>query len=105
MSWSLLRSSLNPALNRGDVILVELKTCVLVETPLRLRVARSARRFPGAGAFKWILLGQSPADFFAHAAAIAYDLGMSGVRVVPVDPSVIRLELLPHDRLPGPPSR
>lgn len=52
-----------------------------------------------------ILPGQSPDDFSAHAAAIAYDLGMAEVRVVPVGPSVIRLELLPHDRLPGPASR
>ncbi|MGH3853851.1 MAG: DUF1918 domain-containing protein [Pseudonocardiaceae bacterium] len=48
-----------------------------------------------------ILPGQSPDDFSAHAAAIAYDLGMAEVRVVPLGPSVIRLELLPHDRLPG----
>lgn len=52
-----------------------------------------------------ILPGQSPDDFSAHAAAIAYDLGMAEVRVVPLGPSVIRLELLPHDRLPGPPGR
>jgi hypothetical protein len=52
-----------------------------------------------------ILPGQSPDDFSAHAAAIAYDLGMAEVRVVPLGPSVIRLELLPHDRLPGPASR
>ena len=52
-----------------------------------------------------ILPGQAPEDFSAHAAAIAYDLGMAEVRVVPLGPSVIRLELLPHDRRPGPPSR
>jgi hypothetical protein len=52
-----------------------------------------------------ILPGQSPDDFSAHAAAIAYDLGMAEVRVVPLGPSVIRLELLPHDRLSGPASR
>ena len=52
-----------------------------------------------------ILPGQSPDDFSAHAAAIAYDLGMAEVRVVPLGPSAIRLELLPHDRLPGPASR
>ncbi len=52
-----------------------------------------------------ILPGQSPDDFSAHAAAIAYDLGMADVRVVPLGPSAIRLELLPHDRLPGPASR
>jgi hypothetical protein len=52
-----------------------------------------------------ILPGQSPTDFSRHAAAIAYDLGMAEVRVVPLGPSLIRLELLPHDRLPGPASR
>jgi hypothetical protein len=52
-----------------------------------------------------ILPGQSPDDFSAHAASIAYDLGMAEVRVVPLGPSAIRLELLPHDRLPGPASR
>jgi uncharacterized protein DUF1918 len=52
-----------------------------------------------------ILPGQSPKDFSRHAAAIAYDLGMAEVRVVPLGPSLIRLELLPHDRLPGPASR
>ena len=48
-----------------------------------------------------ILPGQSPEDFSAHAATIAYDLGMAEVRVVALGPSVIRLELLPHDRLSG----
>jgi len=52
-----------------------------------------------------ILPGQSPDDFSAHATTIAYDLGMADVRVVPVGPSVIRLELLPRDRLPGPTSQ
>jgi hypothetical protein len=52
-----------------------------------------------------IFPGQSPDDFSAHAATIAYDLGIAEVRVVPLGPSVIRLELLPHDRLPGPWSR
>jgi hypothetical protein len=52
-----------------------------------------------------ILPGQSPDDFSAHAAAIAYDLGMAQVRILPLGPSAIRLELLPHDRLPGPASR
>jgi len=52
-----------------------------------------------------ILPGQSPDDFSAHAAAIAYDLGMAEVRILPLGPSAIRLELLPHDRLPGPASR
>jgi Domain of unknown function (DUF1918) len=60
---------------------------------------------PPVGLDVHILPGQSPEDFSAHAAAIAYDLGMAEVRVVPLGPSVIRLELLPHDRLPGPASR
>jgi hypothetical protein len=52
-----------------------------------------------------ILPGQSPKDFSKHAAAIAYDLGMAEVRVVPLGPSVIRLELLPHAPLAGSLSR
>ena len=49
-----------------------------------------------------ILPGQSPHDYSAHAAAIAYDLGMAKVRVIPLGPSAVRLELLPHDRISGP---
>jgi hypothetical protein len=60
---------------------------------------------PPVGLDIHILPGQSPDDFSAHATTIAYDLGMADVRVVPVGPSVIRLELLPHDRLPGPTSQ
>ncbi len=52
-----------------------------------------------------MLPGQSPKDFSKHATAIAYDLGMAEVRVVPLGPSAIRLELLPHHRRPGPASR
>ena len=48
-----------------------------------------------------ILPGQSPEDFSAHAAAIAYDLGVAEVRIVALDPSTIRWELLPHGRLAG----
>jgi hypothetical protein len=44
-----------------------------------------------------ILPGQTPDDFAAHAPAIAYDLGVAEVRVVPLGPYLIRLELLPHD--------
>jgi hypothetical protein len=47
-----------------------------------------------------MLPGQVPGDFSAHASAIAYDLGMAEVRVIPLGPSRIRLELLPHDRQP-----
>jgi hypothetical protein len=60
---------------------------------------------PPVGLDIHILPGQSPDDFSAHAAAIAYDLGMAEVRVAPLGPSVIRLELLPHDRPPGSSSR
>ncbi len=39
------------------------------------------------------LPGQMPDDFAAHAPAIAYNLGVAEVRVVPLVPSLIRLEL------------
>jgi hypothetical protein len=42
-----------------------------------------------------ILPGQLPEDFAAHAQAIAYDLDVAEVRVIPLGPSMIRLELLP----------
>jgi hypothetical protein len=45
-----------------------------------------------------MLPGQTPDDFSAHAPAIAYDLDVAEVRVVPLGSSLIRLELLPHDR-------
>jgi hypothetical protein len=41
------------------------------------------------------LPGQTPDDFAAHAPAIAYNLGMAEIRVVPLGPSLIRLDLLP----------
>ncbi len=41
-----------------------------------------------------MLQGQTPEDFAAHAAAMAYDLGVAEVRVVPLDPPLIRLQLL-----------
>lgn len=41
-----------------------------------------------------ILPGQTPEDFVARAPAIAYSLGVPEVRVVPVSPSLIRLDLL-----------
>lgn len=50
-----------------------------------------------------MLPGQSPDDFSAHAETIAYDLGMGEVRVTPLGPARIRLELLPHDQRPGHP--
>jgi Domain of unknown function (DUF1918) len=48
-----------------------------------------------------ILPGQSPEDFSAHAEAIAYDLGMAEVSVVPLGPSEVRLVMLPHDPRTG----
>lgn len=42
-----------------------------------------------------ILPGQTPDDFAAHASAIAYNLGVGEVRVIPLTPFVIGLELLP----------
>ena len=41
------------------------------------------------------LPGQTPNNFAAHASAIAYNLGVAEVRVVPLGPSLIRLDLLP----------
>lgn len=42
------------------------------------------------------LPGQTPDDFAAHAPAIAYNLGVPEVQVVPLGPSQIRLDLLPE---------
>ena len=47
-----------------------------------------------------ILPGQTPSDFAAHASAIAYGLDMAEVRVVPLAPSMIQLELLPAAKDP-----
>ena len=41
------------------------------------------------------LPGQAPNDFTRHASAIAYHLGVTEVRVIPLSPSLIQLELLP----------
>ncbi len=46
------------------------------------------------------LPGQMPDEFAAKAPAIAYNLGVSKVRVVPLGPSLIQLELLPHVHAP-----
>ena len=43
-----------------------------------------------------ILPGQSPEDFSVHERTIAYDLDVATVRVVPLGPDRIRLELVPH---------
>jgi hypothetical protein len=43
----------------------------------------------------YILPGQTPDDFAEQASAIAYSLDVAKVRVVPLGPSLIRLELLP----------
>jgi Domain of unknown function (DUF1918) len=58
---------------------------------------------PPAGLDIQTLPGQSPEDFSAHAAGIAYGLGVTEIRVVPLGSSLIRLELAPHESLPGPP--
>jgi uncharacterized protein DUF1918 len=50
-----------------------------------------------------MLPGQTPEDFSAHAPAIAYDLDVAEVRVVPLEYPLIRLELLPHDPPPSHP--
>jgi hypothetical protein len=42
-----------------------------------------------------MLAGQDAEDFTAHAPAIAADLGVAEVRVVPLEHPLIRLELLP----------
>lgn len=42
------------------------------------------------------LPGQMADDFATHAPAIAHNLGVAEVRVVPLGPSLIRLELLPE---------
>lgn len=41
-----------------------------------------------------MLPGQTPEDFVAHASAMAYDLGVAEVRVVPLATPHVRLELL-----------
>jgi hypothetical protein len=46
------------------------------------------------------LPGQMPDEFAAQAPAIAYNLGVSKVRVVPLGPSLIQLKLLPRVHAP-----
>jgi hypothetical protein len=41
-----------------------------------------------------MLPGQTPEDFAAHASAMAYDLGVAEVRVIPLEAPLIRLQLL-----------
>lgn len=48
-----------------------------------------------------LLPGQIPEDFAAHAPAIAYNLGVAEVRVIPLGPSLIRLELLSEPDKPA----
>ena len=50
---------------------------------------------PPVGLNIHMLPGQVPEDFVRHAHAIAYNLGVAEVRVIPRGPSLIRLELLP----------
>jgi Domain of unknown function (DUF1918) len=49
---------------------------------------------PPVGLDIHILPGQSPEDFSAHASTIAYDLGVTEVRIVPLSPDQIRLKML-----------
>jgi hypothetical protein len=48
---------------------------------------------PPVGLNIHILPGQMAEDFAAHAATIAYSVGVAEVRVIPLGPSLIRLEL------------
>jgi hypothetical protein len=50
---------------------------------------------PPVGLTIRMLPGQMPEDFAAHAQAFAYNLGVAHVRVIPLGPSRIRLDLLP----------
>jgi hypothetical protein len=50
---------------------------------------------PPVGLDVRILPGQMPDDFAAHARTIAYNLDVAEVRVIPLGPDLIRLELLP----------
>jgi hypothetical protein len=49
---------------------------------------------PPVGLHIRLLPGQTPTDFTARAPAIAYNLGVAEVKVVPLGPSLIRLDLL-----------
>lgn len=49
-----------------------------------------------------ILPGQTPDDFAARAPAIAYSLGVPEIRVVALNPSLIRLDLLSQPTAPPP---
>ena len=53
---------------------------------------------PPVGIDIHILPGQAPGDFVRHASTIAYHLGVAEVRVVPLHPPLIRLELIELDR-------
>jgi hypothetical protein len=54
----------------------------------------SVRNGPAATLDIRMLAGQTPEDFVAHTSAMAYDLGVAEVRVVPLEVPLIRLELL-----------
>lgn len=53
---------------------------------------------PPVGLEIQLLPGQVPDDFTAHASAIAYNLGVAEVLVVPLGPSRVRLDLMPRPR-------
>lgn len=60
---------------------------------------------PPVGVDIRMLPGQTPGDFAAHASAIAYNLDVDQIRIVPLGPSRIRLDLLRHDTRFGVPDR
>jgi hypothetical protein len=66
---------------------------------IRIPEVISVANGPPVGLHIRILPGQTPDDFAAHTPAIAYNLGVAEVRVVPLGPSLIRLDLLPGTNL------
>lgn len=51
---------------------------------------------PPVGLHIRTLPGQAPDDFAARSPAVAYNFGVAEIRVVPLGPSLIRLDLLPR---------
>lgn len=66
---------------------------------IRIPEVVSVAAGPPVGLHIRILPGQTPDDFAAHTPAIAYNLDVAEVRVVPLGPSLIRLDLLPGTSL------
>lgn len=63
---------------------------------IRIPQVISVTAGPPVGLHIRTLPGQTPDDFAAHAPALAYNLGVPKVHVVPLGPSLIRLDLLPE---------